>query len=137
MIINQADPNEQTFENMAKYIAKTTDDQFSPKQDLSMAMNQSPAFFDPNGGFRKTPERNRDEETNHGSGATAFAVQNKLRKIKNTSSLGFSGEKPEGQYVSVLNLTQKAPVGTIIRQEGKSFSPVGNRSGIIPGMIKR
>ena len=100
-------------------------------------MNQSPAFFDPNGGFRKTPERNRDEETNHGSGATAFAVQNKLRKIKNTSSLGFSGEKPEGQYVSVLNLTQKAPVGTIIRQEGKSFSPVGNRSGIIPGMIKR
>jgi hypothetical protein len=103
------EPNEQTFENMAKYIVKNTD---SPsKNDLSMAMNQSPAFFDPN--FRKTPERTRDEEplTQHGSGATAFAVQNKLRKITNTSSLGLSGEKPDNQYVSVLNLSQKAPVG--------------------------
>lgn len=36
MIMNQ---NEQTFENMAKYITKTADDQLSPKQDLSMAMN--------------------------------------------------------------------------------------------------
>jgi hypothetical protein len=76
-IMNQQDANEQTFENMAKYLAKTVDIEVSPKHDLSMVMNshQSPAFFDPNSGFRKTPERRRDEEkTQHDSGATALAV---------------------------------------------------------------
>jgi hypothetical protein len=58
--MNQAaSPNEQTFENMGKYLRKTVDEheEFSPNNDFSIAMNQSPAFYDPNSVFRKTPDR--------------------------------------------------------------------------------
>jgi hypothetical protein len=46
---------------MGKYLVKTVDEheheQFSPNNDFSIAMNQSPAFYDPNVAFRKTPDR--------------------------------------------------------------------------------